>query len=72
MGYKPRVGDRKHRRLIGEAMALAEMTSADLAKLREAARNEKTQAYIQALEANALRITVLLYQMLEIARQEEA
>lgn len=71
MGYKPRVGDRKHRHLIGEAMALAEMTSGDLAKLRLAARNEKTQAFIQTLEANTLRITVLLYQMLEIARQEE-
>lgn len=71
MGYKPRVGDRKHRRLIGDALSLAEMTAGDLAQLKAAARNERTQAHIQVMEANLLKITVLLYQMLEIARREE-
>ena len=71
MGYKPRVGDRKHRRLIGDALSLAEITAGDLAQLKAAARNERTQAHIQTMEANLLKITVLLYQMLEIARREE-
>jgi hypothetical protein len=71
MGYKPRVGDRKHRRLIGDALSLAEMTAGDLAQLKAAARNERTQAHIQVMEANLLKITVLLYQMMEIARRED-
>ena len=71
MGYKPRVGDRKHRRLIGDALSLAEITAQDLGQLKAAARNERTQAHIQGMESNLLKITVLLYQMMEIARRED-
>lgn len=68
MGYKPRVNERKHRRLIADALALAELAGEELRPLRQAARNDATKAHIQRIEIRLLELRTLLYQMRDIAK----
>jgi hypothetical protein len=68
MGYKPRVNERKHRRLIADALTLAEQAGEELRPLRQAARNDATKAHIQRIEIRLLELRTLLYQMRDIAK----
>lgn len=68
MGYKPRVNERKHRRLIADALALAELAGEELRPLHQAARNDATKSHIQRVQMRLLELQTLLYQMRDIAR----
>ena len=70
MGYKPRPNSRKHRRLIGDATAEAELAEQELDELQRAARNDATKAHIRGIQVRVLTIDKLLRQMMEIARLE--
>lgn len=71
MAYKPRVGERKHKSMIGEALAHNDFARHKLAELRAAARNETTKTYIQAIENDLLKQQVTLYEMLALIMGHE-
>jgi len=72
MGYRPQVNNRKHKSLVGDALALAEITSGKLSKLREAAKNDATKAHIQGIENDMLKLQVILHQVLELIHEAQA
>lgn len=71
MAYKPRVGDRKHKILTGDALAQADLALLKLAELKGAARNPVTKAYVQAIENDLLKLKVTLYEMLALIMGHE-
>ena len=71
MAYKPRVGERKHKGMLGEAIAHNDFARQKLAELKAAARNEKTKTYIQAIENDLLKQQVNLYEMLALVMGHE-
>ncbi len=70
MAYKPQPNQRRHRRLIGDALAEAELAQQELDQLQRVAQSDKTKAFIRGIQIRNLQITNLLHQMMEIARQE--
>lgn len=70
MPYKPQPNERKHRRLIADAIAEAELAEQSLDELQRAARNDNTKSFIRGTQVRVLRINKLLRQMMEIARLE--
>lgn len=71
MGYRPQTNSRKHKRLVGDALASAEIASGKLAKLREAAKNDPTKAHIQGIENDLLKLQVTLYRVLELINEAQ-
>ena len=70
MAYKPQVGERKHKSLIGDTLAQIDFALDRLADLKGAARNDTTKAYIQATENDLLKAKVKLYEMLELVSKQ--
>jgi RNA-binding protein YlmH len=70
MPYKPRPNERKHKSLIADAMAEAELAEQALDELQRAAKNDATKSHIRGIQVRVLRIDKLLSQMMEIARLE--
>lgn len=71
MPYKPQPNERKHRRLIADATAQAELAEQALDELQRAAKSDATKSFIRGIQVRVLRIDKLLSQMMEIARLEE-
>ena len=71
MPYKPQPNERKHKRLIADATAEAELAEQALDELQRAARNDATKSHIRGIQVRVLRINKFLSQMMEIARLEE-
>jgi hypothetical protein len=70
MGYKARPNERKHKRLIGDALAEAELAEQELDALQKAAGNDATKAHVRGIQIRTLMIANLLHKMMEIARLE--
>ena len=71
MPYKPQPNERKHKSLIANATAEAELAEQALDELQRAAHNDATKSFIRGIQVRVLRIDKLLSQMMEIARLEE-
>ena len=72
MGYRPQTNSRKHKRLVGDALASAEIASGKLAELRKAAKNDVTKAHIQGIENDMLQTQVTLHKVLELINEAAA
>lgn len=72
MGYRPQTNSRKHKKLIGDALALAEMSGEKLEELRRAAKNDTTKAHVQGIENDLLKLQVTLHQVLELIHEAQA
>lgn len=68
MAYRPQVGERKHRGMIGDAIARNEIALDKLRELKAAARNEQTVLHIQQTMILLLENTNTLYAMLDLVR----
>jgi hypothetical protein len=72
MAYKPQPGMRKHKQLIGDALAEVEWSIEEMETLTKAAKNVQTQLHI-ARTVNRLRsVQVALYAMLSIIQDGNA
>ncbi len=72
MGYRPQTNSRKHKRLVGDALALADIAGGKLDELKRAAKNDVTKAHIQAIENDLLRLQVTLHEVLELIHEAQA
>jgi len=70
MPYKPQPNERKHKSLIANATAEAELAEQALDELQRAAKSDTTKAFIRGIQVRVLRIDKMLSQMMEIARLE--
>ena len=70
MAYKPQPNQRRHKQLISDAAAEADLAEQDLDELQRAARNDATKAFIRGIQVRVLKIDKLLAAMMEIARLE--
>lgn len=70
MAYKPQPNQRRHRKLIGDALAEAELAQQELDALQRHAKNDATKSHVRGIQIRTLRIANLLHQMMEIARLE--
>jgi hypothetical protein len=70
MGYKARPNQRKHKHLIGDALAEAELAEQELDALQRAAGNDATRAHVRGIQIRVLLIANTLNKMMEIARLE--
>lgn len=68
MPYKPQVGERKHRGMIGDCIAENEIALDDLRALKAAARTEATVLHIQKIEIRLLENNNRLRKMLDLVR----
>jgi hypothetical protein len=71
MAYKPQPNQRRHRRLIGDALAEAELAQQELDQLQRVAKNDATKNHVRGIQIRTLKIANLLHQMMEIARLEQ-
>lgn len=72
MAYKPQPGMRKHKGLIGDAIAEIEWLSEEMTPLSRASKNKATALHIARMENRALRIKGYLQDMLLLIQQAEA
>lgn len=71
MGYRPQPNQRKHKRLITDALSEAELLEISLSQLQEAAKNNETKSYIRQAQIRALTVEKYLNKMMDIVRREE-
>ncbi len=72
MAYKPQPGMRKHKGLLGDAIAETEWLSEEAATLSRASKNQATALHIARMENRVLRIKSYLQDMLLLIQQAEA